>query len=106
MEVSPLSPPSLAPPPSVLVMPRPIHRVAGSYRVIFSPEAWRLIGIMPSGTFLSLQNALERIANASGRAAAELPTPLNTTLDGLTVVYALNDAERVLTVMNILRADP
>ena len=86
-------------------MPRPIHRVAGSYRVIFSPEAWRLIGIMPSATFQSLQHALERIANSLGRAAAEAPAPPSATLDGLTVVYALDDAERILTVVNILRAE-
>lgn len=84
-------------------MLRPIHRVAGSYRVTFSPEAWRLIGSMPSATFQSLQRALERIAYAPGRAAAEASIPLSATLDGLTVVYELNDAERSLTVVNILR---
>ncbi|KFE68132.1 hypothetical protein [Hyalangium minutum] len=56
---------------------------------------------MPSATFQSLQRALERIAYAPGRAAAE--ASLSATLDGLTVIYELNDAERSLTVVNILR---
>jgi hypothetical protein len=87
-------------------MQRPIHRVAGPYRVIFSPEAWRLIGIMPSAIFQSLQHALELIANFPSRAAAGTPTPMSATLDGLTVIYELDDAERILTVVNILRAEP
>lgn len=85
-------------------MLRPTHRVAGSYRVTFSPEAWKLIGSMPSETFLSLQRALDLIASAPSRGAAGASTGLSATLDGLTVVYELNDAERILTVANILRA--
>lgn len=85
-------------------MLRPIHRVAGSYRVTFSPQAWKLIGSMPSALFQSLQHALERIANSPGRGGAEASAPLSATLDGLTVVYELNDAGRTLTVVNILRA--
>jgi hypothetical protein len=86
-------------------MQLPVHRVAGSYRVTFSPEAWRLIGSMPSSAFQSLQRALERIADAPRRTGAELLPDLSATLDGLTIVYTLNEAERVLTVVNILRAD-
>jgi hypothetical protein len=85
-------------------MLRPIHRVAGSYRVTFSPEAWRLIGSMPSALFQSLQPALDRIASSPSRGASETSTRLSATLDGLTVVYELNDAARTLTVVNILRA--
>jgi hypothetical protein len=86
-------------------MQRPVHRVAGTYRVNFSPEAWRLIGIMPSTVFQSLQRALELLADASRRASPESPAELSATLDDLTILYTLNDAERVLTVVNILRAD-
>lgn len=84
-------------------MLRSTHRVAGSYRVTFSPEAWRLIGSMSSATFQSLQNALERLANAPGRAPHEASTPLSATLNGLTVVYSLDEVGRTLTVENILR---
>jgi hypothetical protein len=86
-------------------MQLPIHRVAGSYRVTFSPEAWRLIGSMPTTVFQSLQNALERIAYSPGRASTEESAALSATLDGLTVVYTLNEAERILTVVDILRAE-
>ena len=85
-------------------MQLPVHRVAGSYRVIFSPEAWRLIGSMPSSAFQSLQLALERIAGAPRRTGPEPQPDLSATLDDLTIVYTLNEAERVLTVVNILRA--
>jgi hypothetical protein len=87
-------------------MLRSTHRVAGSYRVTFSPEAWRLIGIMPSETFQSLQRALDRIASSPIRGTAGASTGLSATLDGLTVVYELNDADRILIVVNILRAEP
>jgi hypothetical protein len=87
-------------------MQRPTYRVAGSYRVIFSPEAWRLIGLMPSTAFQSLQRALERIAGSPPRVSMETQSRLSSALDGLTVVYELNDAERILTVVNILREGP
>jgi hypothetical protein len=86
-----------------LFMERSVQRVAGPYRVSFSPEAWRLIGIMPSVTFQSLQRALERIADAPRGVAAEVQSQLSATLDGLTVVYELDDAERTLRVVNIFR---
>jgi hypothetical protein len=87
-------------------MQRPVHRVAGSYRVTFSPEAWRLIGIMPSVTFQSLQLALERIAGSHHRAPDGAPAELSATMDGLTVIYTVDDAERVLTVVDILKTEP
>lgn len=84
-------------------MQRSVHRVAGQYRVTFSSEAWRLIGIMPSATFQSLQVALDRIADAPPLAAAAARSPLRATLDGLTVVYEQDDAARVLRVLDIVR---
>jgi mRNA-degrading endonuclease RelE of RelBE toxin-antitoxin system len=83
----------------------PSHRVAGSYRVHFSPEAWKIIGHMSSTTFQRLQQALERIADASRRTAAEATSPRQATLGDLTIVYELDDTKRSLTVLNILRAD-
>jgi hypothetical protein len=89
----------------VPLMPHPSQRVAGSYRVNFSPEAWKLIGLMPSTTFQSLQKALEQIAASPRLPAPATHSPLRATLDDLTVVYALNDTERSLTVLDILRTD-
>jgi hypothetical protein len=85
-------------------MERSVHRVAGPYRVTFTPEAWRLIGTMPTATFQSLQRALERIADAPRRGAFEGASQLSTTLEGLTVVYGVDDTERTLSVVNVLKA--
>ena len=85
-------------------MERSVHRVLGPYRVTFSPEAWRLIGIMSSAAFESLQLALERIAHSPARATAQAQSPLSATLDGLTVIYEVNDTDRTLTVVNIVQA--
>jgi len=87
-------------------MQRSVYRVAGSYRVTFSPEAWRLIGIMPSATFQSLQVSLERMATAPRRMATEGHSQLSATMDGLTVVYELNEAARTLTVLSVHRTEP
>lgn len=85
-------------------MERFVHRVAGPYRVTFTPEAWRLIGTMPAAAFQSLQRALERIADAPRRGAFEEASQLSATLEGLTVIYAVDDAERTVSVVNILQA--
>lgn len=82
-------------------MQRPTHRVAGSYRVIFSPRAWSLIGVMPAAAFQSLQLALERLADSPRWTAADAQRPLRATLDGVTVVYELDETERTLTVVDI-----
>jgi len=58
---------------------------------------------MPSNTFQSLQRALERIADSPRRAGAASSPDLSATLDDLTIIYRLNDAERALTVVNIFR---
>jgi hypothetical protein len=85
-------------------MERSVHRVAGAYRVTFSPEAWRLIGIMSSAAFQSLQRALDLIADSPRRVATEEQSRLSATLDDLTVVYELDEAERTLIVVNIVRS--
>ncbi|HVG58505.1 MAG TPA: hypothetical protein VNA24_08115 [Hyalangium sp.] len=60
---------------------------------------------MPSSIFQSLQRALELIAGSPRRAGAEPQPTLSATLDDLTIIYTLNDAERVLTVVSIFRLD-
>lgn len=46
-------------------------RVAGPYRVTFAPEAWKEIGRLSSGTFLALQEALDRIAQTTSPTAPD-----------------------------------
>jgi len=85
-------------------MQRLIQRVAGSYRVTFSSKVWRLIGSMPSVAFQELQLSLDRIADAPHRGTAEAQSLRSATLDGLTIVYTLDEAQRILTVVNVIRA--
>lgn len=83
-------------------MDRSFQRVAGPYRVTFSQEAWKLIGTMPAVTFQSLQHALDRIAEAPHRVAAEGQSRRTATVDGLAIVYALDDAARTLIVVDVV----
>jgi hypothetical protein len=87
-------------------MDRSIHRVAGPYRVTFSQQAWRLIGTMPAATFQSLQQVLDRIAEAPHRVATGGQSRLSASLDGLTVVFELDDAARTLTVVDVVETGP
>jgi hypothetical protein len=84
-------------------------RVAGPYRVNFSPEAWKKVGLMPSSTFQSLQEALERIAREMGSARPEgedSSSALHAEVEGLVVIYQRDDASMTLTLVDILRAAP
>jgi plasmid stabilization system protein ParE len=85
-------------------MQRLSHRVAGTYRVTFSPEVWRLIGSMPAESFQQLQVALERLADAPHRGIPEVQSRRRASLKGLTIVYELDEAERFLTVVSVVRA--
>lgn len=83
-----------------------IHRVVGPYRVTFSPEAWKLIGSMPSEAFQNLQLALERIAEVPPhRMTSDTQSSLSASVKDMTISYLLDDAQRTLTVMNIVRQE-
>jgi hypothetical protein len=86
-------------------MHRSVHRAAGPYRVAFSPEAWKQIGLMSSATFQGLQLALERIAHSPCSPEAPAQPSFHATVDEVTVVYALDEQTRTLTVLNISRVD-
>lgn len=85
-------------------MDRSIHRVAGPYRVTFSPDTWKLIGTMPTAIFQSLQRALESIAEVPHQGSTEGPGWRRAALDGLTVVYELDHSARTLTVLEVVEA--
>jgi hypothetical protein len=81
-------------------------RVAGAYRVTFSPEAWSEIGRLSSTTFQALQEALEQLAQ-QGRPG----TPVNETLqlitftvDALVISCERDDKARVLTLQHVTAA--
>jgi hypothetical protein len=79
------------------------ERVAGSYRVNFSPEAWREIGRLPSATFLELQDALEQLAQqARGATPEEANSPQHTfTISSLLIHYERDDQARTLTLHSL-----
>jgi hypothetical protein len=82
-------------------------RVPGPYKVIFSSEAWKKVGQMPAGTFVLLEQALERIANEMGSTRPEgedSHSELRTGVQGLTILYQRDDAARTLTLVDIIQA--
>lgn len=79
-------------------------RVAGPYRVNFSPEAWKQIGRLSSGAFFAIQETLERIAGRMGSARPQdegAHTELHTDVAGLRVIYQRDDETRTLTLLDI-----
>jgi hypothetical protein len=82
-------------------------RDVGPYKVIFSSDAWKKVGLIPGGTFLLLQQALERIANEMGSRRPEgedSSSELRTNVQGLTIRYQRDDAARTLTLVDIIQA--
>jgi hypothetical protein len=86
------------------LMHRTLPRVAGPYRVVFSSQAWKEIGLMPTGGFDALRLAVEDLADRCSRLNARpsaQPVRLSFTVDGRTVLYERDDAARTLTLMEI-----
>jgi hypothetical protein len=78
-------------------------RVAGPYRVTFSPEAWREIGRLPGGTFLALQETLDRLAQQGSCAPAEAtPQEVTFKLRALIIQCQRDDTTRTLTVQRLI----
>ena len=85
-------------------MPSLPSRVAGPYRVNFSPDAWKQIGRISSGAFFAIQEALERIAGQMGSARPQdegAHTELHIEVGGLRVIYQRDDETRTLTLVDI-----
>lgn len=85
-------------------MLRSYTRVAGPYRVTFSPEAWKEIGRVSGGTFLALQETLDRIAQQglSTVPPQSTPTELTFKLRTLVIHCERDDATRTLTVQRLI----
>jgi hypothetical protein len=81
-------------------------RVAGAYRVTFSPEAWKEIGRLPSVTFVALQEALEQLAQQSRPSAQVDPTSalLTFTVDSLVIHCERDDRSRTLILQHVTSA--
>ncbi|HEX8706177.1 MAG TPA: hypothetical protein VF815_45505 [Myxococcaceae bacterium] len=85
-------------------MIRSYTRVAGPYRVTFSPEAWKEIGRLSGGTFLALQETLDRIAQQAPSTvpADSGPEEITFKLRGLVIQCERDDTSRTLTVQRLL----
>jgi hypothetical protein len=85
-------------------MLRSYTRVAGPYRVTFSPEAWKEIGRVSGGTFLALQETLDRIAQQglSIVPAESAPKEITFKLRALVIQCERDDATRTLTVQRLI----
>jgi hypothetical protein len=79
-------------------------RGAGPYRVSFSPEAWREIGRLSGGTFLALQETLDRIAQQGlvNVPAQSTPTEITFKLRTLVIHCERDDASCTLSVQRLI----
>ena len=87
-------------------MHRTLPRSVGPYRVVFTPQAWREVGLMPTVLFDAFQRALDDLADKCGRlnvSASELPSSSRFTVDALVVAYERDDTSRTLTLVEITR---
>jgi hypothetical protein len=88
-------------------MHRHLPRVASPYRVVFTPQAWREIGLMPTARFEAFQHAVDDLAVKCGRLnvpATGHPELLRFSVEGLVVTYERDDAGRTLKLVDLLRA--
>jgi hypothetical protein len=87
-------------------MHRNLPRATGPYRVVFTPQAWKEVGLMPTALFDAFQRAVDDLAAKYGRLnvpAAELPARQHLTVATLVVTYERDDAARALMLVEIRR---
>jgi hypothetical protein len=88
-------------------MPRLAPRATGPYRVVFTPQTWKEIGLMPTALFDAFQRAVDDLAEKCGRLSGPAPEKqpgLRFNVDVLVVTYERDDATRVITLVDITRA--
>ena len=88
------------------LMHRTLPRATGPCPVVFTPETWKEIGLMPTALFDAFQHAVDDLAAKCGRVnvpGTERPPQLRFTVDPLVVTYQRDDAERTLTLVDIRR---
>ncbi len=85
-------------------MLRPAHTPAVTpYRIEYAPSTWNRIGLMPAKEFQAVREVLERLADEAALAPRPNPEPpLRVTVEDKVLVYARDDAQRMLTLLDIL----
>lgn len=82
-------------------------RVAGAYRVTFSPEAWKEIGRLSSTTFMALQEALDQLAQQGRPGSSSEPnTAISFMVDCLRVHCERDEQSRTLILQRVTPAAP
>jgi hypothetical protein len=82
-------------------------RIASPYRVTFSAEAWKRVGLLPYPTFQKLRVALDSLASTLGARrppGEDADTELQTSAAGLLLLYQRDDKTRTLTLVDFLPA--
>jgi hypothetical protein len=88
------------------MLPRPATpRATDPYRIEFAPATWNRIGLMPTDEFLAVRKELERLATEAGLSPqpSEQPVVLRGAVDDKVLVYARDDDQRTVTLLDILR---
>jgi hypothetical protein len=86
-------------------MHRFLPRDIGAYRVIFTPPAWKAVGLMPTAVFEAFQKAVDDLADKFGRLnvpASEGVGPLRLTVGELVILYERDDTARAITLTDIV----
>jgi hypothetical protein len=87
-------------------MPQLRHsNTPGPHRVHYAPQAWREVGRMSAETFFSLQQALEQLGDAAGRAPEAASGLMRHALPeyGLELEYTWDGRSRTLTLLAVVR---
>ena len=88
-------------------MLRPHPRIDSAYRVVFTPQAWKAVGQMPTALFDVFEQAVDDLAEKCGRlnaSMARVQGPLRLTVGGLVILYERDDTTRVITLADIVQA--
>lgn len=87
-------------------MLRSLPRAQGPYRVVFTPQAWKAVGQMPTAVFDVFERTVEDLADKCGRLNASLAgeqRPLRLTVGALQLHYERDDVARVITLVDIVQ---
>lgn len=85
-------------------MHRTLPRATSPYRVVFTPQTWKEVGLMPTALFDAFQHAVDDLAAKYGRLnVAEQPARQHLTVATLVVTYERDDSMRTLTLVDIRR---
>jgi hypothetical protein len=87
-------------------MHRTLPRATSPYRVVFTSQAWKEVGLMPTALFDAFQRAVDDLAAKYGKLnapVAEQSARQHLSVATLVVTYERDDAARTLMLVEIRR---